>query len=101
METMKQWGLWSSLGTHGSLVVKWWLCIPSSGQARKKFDLEGQGHLPPKTIGILTKLICTSGPNLVILAWMGYAIWYGQAQILTFKLNLTLKVKIDCPPKKK
>ena len=27
METMKQSGLWSSLGTHGSMVVIWWLCI--------------------------------------------------------------------------
>ena len=41
METMKQSGLWSSLGTHGSLVVIWWLCISSSGEARK-FDLSSQ-----------------------------------------------------------
>ena len=33
-----------------------------------KFDLEGQGQSPPKTIGILTKVFCTFGPNLVILA---------------------------------
>ena len=33
-----------------------------------KFDLEGQGQLPPKTIGILTKVFCISAPNLVILA---------------------------------
>ena len=25
----------------------------------------------PKTIGILTKVFCTSGPNLVVLAWTG------------------------------
>ena len=35
METMKQSGLWSSLGTHSSLVVIWWLCISSSGETRK------------------------------------------------------------------
>ena len=37
METLKQLGLWSSLGsgTHGSLVVIWWLCISSTGEARK------------------------------------------------------------------
>ena len=52
-KTMKQPGLWSSLGTHGSMVVIWWLCISSS---------------------------CTSGPNLVILAWMVDALWCGQAQ---------------------
>ena len=33
-----------------------------------QFDLEGPGQLPPKTIGILTNVFCTSGPNLVILA---------------------------------
>ena len=30
IETMKQSRLWSSLGTHGALVVIWWLCISSS-----------------------------------------------------------------------
>ena len=32
-----------------------------------KFDLEGQGQSPPKTIGIF---FYTYGPNLVILAWI-------------------------------
>ena len=32
-----------------------------------KFDLAGQGWLPPKTIGILTKVFCTFGSNLVVL----------------------------------
>ena len=41
METMKQLGLWSSLGTHGYLVVIWWLCISSSGETRK-FDFLSQ-----------------------------------------------------------
>ena len=36
-----------------------------------KFDLEGHGQSPPKTIGILTKVFYTYGPNLVILAWTG------------------------------
>ena len=36
-----------------------------------KFDLEGQAWLPTKTIGNLTKVFCTFGPNLVILAWTG------------------------------
>ena len=34
-----------------------------------KFDLEGRGQSPPKTIRILTKVFYTYGPNLVILAW--------------------------------
>ena len=33
-----------------------------------KFGLEGQGQSPPKTIGFLTKVFYTYGPNLVILA---------------------------------
>ena len=37
-----------------------------------KFDLEVQGQLPHKTIRILTKVFCTPGPKLVILAWTGY-----------------------------
>ena len=41
METMKHSGLWSSLCTHGSLEVIWWLCISSSGEARK-FELLSQ-----------------------------------------------------------
>ena len=33
-----------------------------------KFDLEGQGQSPPKTIWILTKVFYIYGPHLVILA---------------------------------
>ena len=43
-----------------------------------KFDLEGQGQLPPKTIGILTKVFYTYAPNLVILAWTGDELSRGQ-----------------------
>ena len=31
-----------------------------------------QAQSTPKTIGILTKVFCTSGPNLVVLAWTGW-----------------------------
>ena len=44
-----------------------------------KFDLEGQGQSPPKTIGILTKVFYTFGPNLSILAWTGPELSRGQA----------------------
>ena len=44
-----------------------------------RFDLEGQGQSPPKTIGILTKVCYTYGPNLVILAWTGDELSHGQA----------------------
>ena len=43
-----------------------------------KFDLEGQGQSPQKTIGILTKVFYTYGPNLVILAWTGDELSRGQ-----------------------
>ena len=36
-----------------------------------KFDLEGQGQSPPKTIVILTKVFYIYGQNLVILGWTG------------------------------
>ena len=43
------------------------------------FDLEGQGRSLDKTIGTLTKLFCTFGPNLVIPAWTGPEFSRGQA----------------------
>ena len=45
-----------------------------------KFDLEGQGQSPPKTIGILTKVFYIYGPNLVILAETGHELSRGQAR---------------------
>ena len=44
-----------------------------------KFDLESQGQPHPKTIGILTKVFYTYGPNLVILAWTDDELSRGQA----------------------
>ena len=43
-----------------------------------EFDLEGQGQLPLKTKGTLTKVFCIFGPNLVSLAWMGDELSRGQ-----------------------
>ena len=43
-----------------------------------KFDLEGQGQLPPKTIENLVKVFCIFGPNLVILAWKADELLRGQ-----------------------
>ena len=61
---------------------EWW-----HGQAQNmaifyfevKFDLKVQDQLTPKTIGILTKVFCSSGSNLVILAWTGDKLSRGQA----------------------
>ena len=63
-----------------NLVILAWTGYELSGQQAQngvtfdfvvKFYLEGQGQSPPKTIGILTKVFYTFGPNLVILAWTG------------------------------
>ena len=43
-----------------------------------KFDLEGQGQSTPQTIGILTKVFYSYGPNLVILACTGNELLRGQ-----------------------
>ena len=56
-----------------------------------KFDLEGQGRLPPNTIETLTKVFRIFGPNLVGLAWTGdelsrWQTWWrmdGQTQATT------------------
>ena len=39
-----------------------------------------QAWSTPKIMGILTKVFCTSGPNLVILAWTGHELSHGPAQ---------------------
>ena len=62
--------------SDSNLVALAWTGDESSrGQAQNgvnfdfegKFDLEGQGQSPPKTIRILTKVFYTYGPNFVIL----------------------------------
>ena len=45
-----------------------------------KLNLTCQVQSTPKTIGILTKVFCTSGPNLVVLARTGDELSHGQAQ---------------------
>ena len=45
-----------------------------------KFDLEGQGQSPPKTIGVFTKVFYIHGPNLVILAETGDELCHEQSR---------------------
>ena len=98
MGTMNQSGQWSSLGTHGSLVVMWWLCISGCGETWKfrffklNWTLKVKVNHPPKPTGILTKVFCTSGPTLVILAGIGDELWCGQSQN---GVNLDFWVKLD------
>ena len=70
------------------VVLAWTGDELSQGQAQNgvnfdfevKFDLEGQGQSPPKTIGISTKVFYIYGPNLVILAETGHELSHGQAR---------------------
>ena len=48
--------------------------------SKVKFDLESQGQLPHKTLVILTKVLYTCDPNLMILAWTGDELSCGQAR---------------------
>ena len=45
-----------------------------------KFNLTCHAQSTHKTIGILIKVFCTSGPNLVVPAWKGDELSHGQAQ---------------------
>ena len=107
METMKQSCLWSSLGTHGPLVVTWWLYISSSGETRK-FDFLSQiwpwrpRPIAPPNNSTLTKVFCTFGRNLVVLAWTGDELSRGQAQNwvnFDFEVKFDLEGQIQPPPK--
>ena len=66
---------WSKFGNL--ILDRWWMMAIFYFEV--KFDLEGQGQSPPKTIGILTKVFYTYGANLVILAWTGVELSRGQA----------------------
>ena len=67
--------LWWLYGYVFQVVVK-----PDILTFQVKFDLGGQGQSPFKTIWFLTKVFWISGPNLVILAWMGDELWCRQIQ---------------------
>ena len=60
-----------------------WSCEQAQNSAnfdfQVKFYLEDQNQSTPKTIGILTKMFCMSGSNLVILAGTSHKLSRGQA----------------------
>ena len=76
---------WSKLGNTD--FNWWWLIARTNSHAQNGvnfdfkvlFDLEGQGQLRQKTMGLLTKVFYISGPNLVILAWTVDELSLGQA----------------------
>ena len=57
-----------------------------------KLNLRCQAQSTPKTVGILTKVFCTSGPNFVVLAWTGDELSRGQTQN---GVNFDFEVKFD------
>ena len=57
-----------------------------------KLNLTCQAQSTPKTIGILTKVFCTSGPNLVVLARTGDELSHEQAQN---GINFDFEVEFD------
>ena len=48
-----------------------------------------------ETIGILTKLFCSSGQNLVVLAWTGDELSHGQAQN-GVSFDFEVKFDLEC-----
>ena len=74
---------WSKFGNPD---YDWWLMARTHSQAQTganfdfevKFYLEGQIQPTPK-IRILTKVVYTYGPNLMILAWTGNELSRGQS----------------------
>ena len=77
METMKQSGLWSSLGTHGGYMVA--MYFSSSGETRK-FDFLNQ-IWPWRSRSIATQNNRDLNQAIFYL-WskMGNELWCGQAQ---------------------
>ena len=74
---------WSKFGD--SSLNGWWVMVWTNSKWGKiwfqvKFDLEDQSRSSPITIGTQIKVFCISGPNLVILAWMGYELSCRQAR---------------------
>ena len=67
-----------------------------------KLYLTCRAQSTPKTIGILTKVFSTSGPNLVALAWTGDELSQGLAQNgvnFDFEVNFDLEGQGKSPPK--
>ena len=67
-----------------------------------KLNLICQAQSTPNSIGILTKVFCTSGPNLVVLARTGDELSHRQAQNgvnFDFEVKFDLEGQGQSPPK--
>ena len=102
----KPFGMWNRLCFHPFLQVSkiFQRCKSdvNNQDFENKFNLTCQAHSTTKTIGILTKVFCTSGPILVVLAWTGDELSRGQGQNevnFDFEGKYDLDGKGQSPPK--
>ena len=88
--------MWNRLSFHPSLQVSQIFQRRKSDANKHDFEnklnLTCQAQSTPKTIGVLTKVLRTSGPNLVALSWTGDELLRGQAQ---HAVNFDFEVKFD------
>ena len=98
--------IWNRLRFHPFLQVSQIFQRRKSAANKQDFEnmlnLTCQAQSTPKTIGILTKVFCTSGPNLVVLAWTDDELSRGQAQNgvnFDFEGTFYLECKGQSPPK--
>ena len=74
--------MWNRLRFHMFMQVSQIFQRRNSDANKQDFvnllNLTCQAQSTPRTIKILTKVFCTAGPNLVVLAWTGYEL--SQAQ---------------------
>ena len=72
------------------------------GRKTGENEIEDQDQSIPKLTGILTKVYCTFGPNLVVLAWTGDELSCRQAQngvTFDFEVKFDLEGQGQSPPK--
>ena len=98
--------MWNRLGFHPFLQVSQIFQRRKSAANKQDFEnklnLTCQAQSTLKTIGILTRVFCTSGPNLVVLAWMDDELSHGQAQNgvnFDFEVKFDLEGQGQSPPK--
>ena len=95
-------------GVHQTMLLH----VPQIFQRRKsdankkdfeiKLNLTYRARSTPKIIGILSKVFCTFGTNLVLLAWTGDELLRGQAQNgvnFDFEVKFHLEDQRQSPPK--
>ena len=112
MSTCRGWRPWNSQACEAvyvlmALVVAWWLCNSSSGETRK-FDFLGKiwpwrsRSIAPQNNRDLNQVILHPWSKFddPTLNGLWVMMWKSSkwARFLLFKLNLTLKIKVDCQP---